>query len=241
MAYYLMVKKNNDYRSIDISDHCFFERISKYSGDKYSLEELDNFTSNYANELSLREALFVDGLLDENDVFRDISIRYKKGDNYIKVKYNPVFTDSKWYLDVNFLIYKIKSLLGNAVFLNKLLYYYRKSFINNSTVASIREFINGNPELNIEYLINEFVYREVYNLEYDVSNGTYHILSVKYKSLHDLAMFVYNFENKDDLSWNEICDELNLFIIFIKGTDKKILIKEKESKGLIDGQTSMFD
>lgn len=255
MAYYITIKDKDDYKTIDISNHVFFERLSNFKGDRYSLEELDKFTSNYANELAFRESLLFDGLLDEEEVFKDLSIRMKTKDKktkeviYDKVMYDPVYNDSKKYLDINYLTYKIKSLSYDYNFLNKLLNHYRNSYVNNRTNAYIREFMFGNPELNIYNLLDEFIYREIYNYKLDNETGEYIITSVKYKSLHDLAMFVYNYEHKITLTKEEINKELKEFIAYLKregmmpkkevNTEPKKV--KKRVKGLVEGQTSFFD
>lgn len=255
MAYYITIKNKDDYKTIDISDHVFFERLSNFKGDRYSLEELDRFTSNYANELAFRESLLFDGLLDEEEVFKDLSIRIKTKDKktkeviYDKVMYDPVYNDSKKYLDINYLTYKIKSLASDYNFLNKLLNHYRNSYVNNRTNAYIRAFMFGNQELNIYNLLDEFIAREIYSFKLDNETGEYVITSVKYKSLHDLAMFVYNYEHKSTLTKEEINKELKEFIAYLKregimpkketnNKDKKV---KKRVKGLVEGQTSFFD
>ena len=255
MAYYITIKDKDDYKTIDITNHVLFERLSNFNGDRYSLDELDRFTSNYANMLALKEALLFDGLVDEEEVFKDLSIRMKKNDKkaneiiYDKVMYEPVFKDSKKYLDIYYLTYKIKSLANDFNFLNKLLNHYRNSYINNRTNAYIREFMFGNPELNIYNLLDEFISREIYNYKLDNETGKYVVTSVKYKSLHDLAMFVYNYEHKSTLTKEEINNELKDFIAYLKREGmmpkKEVNIETKKVKkrvrGLVEGQTSFFN
>ena len=246
MAYYLTVKNKEGYKSLDISNHYLFERMSKYKNDRYSLEEIDKFTSNYANELAFKEALFFEGLLDEKEVYKDISVRLKSNDELVKVMYDPVFTESSRYLDINYLTYKIKSLTCDYEFLNKLLNHYRNSHVNNETIALIREFTFGNQEVNIYNLIDLFIFREIYNYKFDYDIKDYVIISIKYKSLHDLAMFVYNYENKRTLTKEEINDELRKFISYLKSETKKIEEKvpakkvKKRIKGMDEGQTSFL-
>ena len=247
MAYYITVKDKEGYKSIDISNHYLFDRKSKYKGDRYSLEEIDKFTSNYANELALKEALLFEGIVDENEVYKDISIRMKMDSELVKVMYDPVFIESSKYLDINYLTYKIKTLACDYDFLNKLINHYRNSHINNETVACIREFTFGNPEINIYNLLDQFIFREIYNHRFDYEKKDYVIDSIKYKSLHDLAMFVYNYENKNTLTKDEINEELRKFIYYLKGEDKETKEKtptkkvQKRIKGKNEGQISFLD
>jgi len=249
MAYYFTIKDKNGYKCINLSNHPFFERLSKYKGNKYSLEEIDIFTSNYANMLSLKEALLFDGILDEKEVTKELSVRIKSKNGLIKVMYEPVFKESSKYLGIDYLTYQMKILACDYDFLIKLLNHYRNSSVNNETLAGIREYTFGNPEVNINELIDQFISREIYNFKYDQEQKKYIVTSIKYKSLHDLAMFVYNYLNKPVLSKEEINEELKSFISYLKGEDIKkeeITIPKtkkvkKRIKGNNEGQTSFLD
>lgn len=246
MAYYITVKNGDSYKTIDISNHYLFQRLSKLKNERYSLEELDVFTSDFANILALKEALLFDELIDEKEAFKDLSIRMKKKDEYEKVMYDPVFKDSMKYLDIDYLTYKIKSLSGDENFLNRLINHYRNSYINNVNVAYIRAYILGHPEVDIYKILDNFISREIYNYKYDDNDGTYIITSIKYKALHDLAMFVYNYENKSTLTKEECDDELRSFISYLKNEDRVVVPAssakpKKRIKRIDEGQTSLFD
>ena len=241
MAYYFTVKKKDEFKCIDLSLHPYFERLSKYQGNKYSLEEIDKFTSSYANELTLRESLYYNGLLDEEEVYKEISVRFKNNGQLSKVRYNPVYQESMKYLDPLFLNYKLKILSSDHTFLNKFLSYYRNSSVNNEIIAAIREYTYGNPELNIYKLLDEFINREIYNRRYNFDTKLYEYISIKYKSLHDLAMFVYNYDKEPEISKNEIKEELNKFISYYKKENNTQKLKVKTRKKILDGQTSFLD
>ncbi len=241
MAYYFTIRNKNEYKSINLTNHPSFERTSKFQGDRFSLDEIDKFTSNYANELALRESLYFYGLLDEEEAFKEISIRMKSKGELSKVKYSPVYEDSAKYLDTEYLSYKLKSFSKDFNFLNKFLTYYRNSSVNNDIVCAIRSYTLGNSELDIYILIDEFINRELYNRRYNIEKHCYDYISIKYKSLHDLAMFIYNYENSSEMSKSEINDELNNFINYLKQDTIINKPKVKTRKKILEGQTSFFD
>ena len=241
MAYYFMISNKEGYKSIDLNIHPCFNRISKFNGDKYSLEEIDNFTSSFANELALRESLWYNWLLNENEVFKQIFILYKDKGYFKRVKYNLVFQDASKYLNPVFLNYMLKSLFQDNCFVNRFLSYYGNSIVNSDIVCAIREYTFGNPELDIYNLIDEFLNREIYNRKYNYKTMSYEYLSIKYKPLHDLAMFVYNYVEKPQMSKSEINVELKKFIDYFKNVwENKPQVVKSKKKGL-EGQLSFFD
>ena len=241
MAYYFMIRDKVGYKSINLNNHPCFEKKSKFKDFRFSLEEIDNFTSIYANELALRESLWYNGLLDDEELFREISIRFKVKEELKKVKYGPIYQESFKYLNPVFLNYKLKSLCADKNFQDKFLSYYRGCSINKDIIYAIRACFYGDPELDIYKLIDEFMNREIYNRKYNLDTRSYDYLSIRYKSLHDLAMFVYNYETKPEMSKYEIDEELKDFICYFKNeteSSKPLVIKKSK---VLEGQTSFFD
>lgn len=192
MAYYIVIKDKDNYRKLDISNMKEFTRISKFKNG-YSLEELDLFTSKFNNEVELKRCLYENNIINYDDILSDISIRIKNKDKLDKVRYDFVYSDSFKYLDIMYLKSTINILSNDLVYLNKLLSYYRNSSCNNENISKIRWILFGNDgyELNLHNVINDFITREVFKINRDTGEA-----SVKYKSLHDLAMFTYNYSNK---------------------------------------------
>lgn len=192
MAYYIVIKDKDNYRKLDISNMKEFTRISKFKNG-YSLEELDLFTSKFNNEVELKRCLYENNIINYNEILSDISIRIKNKDKLDKVRYDFVYSDSFKYLDIMYLKSTINILSNDLVYLNKLLSYYRNSSCNNENISKIRWILLGNDgyELNLHNVINDFITREVFKINRDTGEA-----SVKYKSLHDLAMFTYNYSNK---------------------------------------------
>lgn len=234
MAYYIVIKNNKDYRKIDISNLKEFTRISRFKNDCYSLEELDLFTSKFIDELDLKMLLFENKLIDYNEILSDISIRIKTNNKLVKVKYDMVYSDSFKYLDTIYLKSVINTLSNSKDYLNKLIAYYRNSNCNNENIAKIRWILLGNnDELDLYNTINDFIIREIFKTDYKTGE-----VSIKYKSLHDLAMFTYNYINKKEVvSENKKENLLELQRKLLQNNN----VKRKKKVKQIEGQMSFLE
>ncbi len=230
MAYYIVIKDKDNYRKLDISNMKEFTRISKFKNG-YSLEELDLFTSKFNNEVELKRCLYENNIINYDDILSDISIRIKNKDKLDKVRYDFVYSDSFKYLDIMYLKSSINILSNDLVYLNKLLSYYRNSSCNNENISKIRWILLGNDgyELNLHNVINDFITREVFKINRDTGE-----VSVKYKSLHDLAMFTYNYSNKKK---DNKVNLLKLQKEILTGNTKT---KSKKLINQIEGQMTFF-
>lgn len=230
MAYYIVIKDKDNYRKLDISNMKEFTRISKFKNG-YSLEELDLFTSKFNNEVELKRCLYENNIINYDDILSDISIRIKNKDKLDKVRYDFVYSDSFKYLDIMYLKSTINILSNDLVYLNKLLSYYRNSSCNNENISKIRWILLGNDgyELILHNVINDFITREVFKINRDTGE-----VSVKYKSLHDLAMFTYNYSNKKKDNKVEL---LKLQKEILTGNTKT---KSKKLINQIEGQMTFF-
>lgn len=230
MAYYIVIKDKDNYRKLDISNVKEFSRISKFKNG-YSLEELDLFTSKFNNEVELKRCLYENNIINYDDILSDISIRIKNKDKLDKVRYDFVYSDSFKYLDIMYLKSTVNILSNDLVYLNKLLSYYRNSSCNNENISKIRWILLGNDgyELNLHNVINDFITREVFKINRDTGE-----VSVKYKSLHDLAMFTYNYSNKKKDNKVEL---LKLQKEILTGNTKT---KSKKLINQIEGQMTFF-
>ena len=234
MAYYIIIKNNKDYRKIDISNLKEFTRISRFKNDCYSLEELDLFTSKFIDELDLKMLLFENKLIDYNEILSDISIRIKTNNKLVKVKYDMVYSDSFKYLDTIYLKSVINTLSNSKDYLNKLIAYYRNSNCNNENIAKIRWILLGNnDELDLYNTINDFIIKEIFRTDYKTGE-----VSIKYKSLHDLAMFTYNYINKKEVvSENKKENLLELQRKLLQNNN----VKRKKKVKQIEGQMSFLE
>lgn len=227
MAYYIVIKNNKDYRKIDISNLKEFTRVSRFKNDCYSLEELDLFTSKFNDIIDLKEVLYENNLINNDEILSDISIRIKSNNKLVKVKYDMVYSNSVKFLDTMYLKSVICTLSNDKDYLNKLISYYRNSSCNNENIAKIRWILLGNSdEIDLYNVINDFIIKEIFKTDYNTGEVT-----LKYKSLHDLAMFTYNYINKKEDKKEE------LLILQSELINK---VKKKKRNKQIEGQMSFL-
>ena len=227
MAYYIVIKNNKDYRKIDISSLKEFTRVSRFKNDCYSLEELDLFTSKFNDIIDLKEVLYENNLINNDEILSDISIRIKSNNKLVKVKYDMVYSNSVKFLDTMYLKSVICTLSNDKDYLNKLISYYRNSSCNNENIAKIRWILLGNSdEIDLYNIINDFIIKEIFKTDYNTGE-----VALKYKSLHDLAMFTYNYINKKEDKKEE------LLILQSELINK---VKKKKRNKQIEGQMSFL-
>lgn len=247
MAYYLTIKEKNEYKSLDITGLEEFRKLSRYKNASYSLEEIDNFTSQFESELSLKRKLFDCGIITIEDITKDINIRIKTSGKLEKVHYGLVYKHMIKYLDISYLRCKLLELQNDIVFLNKLLDHYRNSHHQESLrqINALLHGYNGN-DINIYSALNMFFQREIFNQDFNTG-----LTTIKYKPLHDLAMFVYNYiskKGKSNIEQETIklgrMAELNTLKQTLKNEKNYIPIKTKKKtrtkKYELEGQISFF-
>lgn len=227
MAYYIVIKNNKDYRKIDISSLKEFTRVSRFKNDCYSLEELDLFTSKFNDIIDLKEVLYENNLINNDEILSDISIRIKSNNKLVKVKYDMVYSNSVKFLDTMYLKSVICTLSNDKNYLNKLISYYRNSSCNNENIAKIRWILLGNSdEIDLYNVINDFIIKEIFKTDYNTGE-----VSLKYKSLHDLAMFTYNYINEKEDKKEEL---------LILQSELINRVKKKKRNKQIEGQMSFL-
>lgn len=243
MAYYLTIKEKNNYKELNISTLSEFKRISKFKGSSYSLEEIDLFTSKFNDEIDLKSKLYQKGIIKKEDLVRKIEVRMKSSGKLVKVQYDLVFKEQLKYLDIEYLRMKLLSFSNDNPFLNKLLNHYRNSY-NQEALRQINALINGykDNDIRMDSALNLFFKDEIFLTNYDTG-----VTKIKYKSLHDLAMFIYNYEKtKEDkqISKEEqkkALEQIKKDLIQIQ-KPKNIEVKKKVRKKReeLEGQTSLF-
>lgn len=227
MAYYIVIKNNKDYRKIDISGLKEFTRVSRFKNDCYSLEELDLFTSKFNDIIDLKKVLYENNLINNDEILSDISIRIKSNNKLVKVKYDMVYSNNVKFLDTMYLKSVICTLSNDKNYLNKLISYYRNSSCNNENIAKIRWILLGNSdEIDLYNVVNDFIIKEIFKTDYNTGE-----VSLKYKSLHDLAMFTYNYINGKEDKKEE------LLILQSELINK---VKKKKRNKQIEGQMSFL-
>ena len=243
MAYYLTIKKKENYMPIDITKLECFKKISKYKSGGLSLEEIDMCTMNFYNEYYFKEALYNSGLIELEDISKEITIRSKRKDTLELVRNGIAYSNSKYYFDITRLKYILLGKQKDYKFLEKLLSYYRNSYINSINISKIKYAMQTK---NIELLnitLGEFYMKEI--SKYDYSTGE---VKINYKSFHDLAMFIQSYEIAKLKEENGITKEEDKLerILTLKYLTKSLedSLPKKEEKKIkrkeIDGQMSIF-
>lgn len=255
MAYYLTVKRNNDYHNIDLSVLEEFTRMSKFKNGSYSLDEIDKCTSKFSDEVSFKKSLYENGLIELDDITRELSIRMKNKDKLEKVRYGLVYGNIKKYLDDIYLRGVFLVLRNDNDFLGKLVSNYRNSYSNTVKVAEIKNYLfdNCNFRIDIYRVLNEFFFNEVYREDRETGEAL-----IKYKSLHDLAMFVHNYSFTKEMREKGKTDLLEGIVrsrellelkkemlmkcgICISQPKQKKLTKSDLNQIPVEGQISFFD
>lgn len=245
MAYFLTIKSKDNYKSLDITSLEEFQRLSNLKN-SYSLEEIDLFTSRFSSEIELKTKLFEQGIISIEDITKEISIRMKQKDELKKVMYDLVYNSTSKFLNEEYLRHILLTLQNDRDFLNKLLNHYRSSYKqeNLNKIRAILTDYRGNS-INIYEALSSFFIEEVYAME--LSTGQ---LKLKYKSLHDLAMFVYTYLSQKGRSHIEIdlerinrtkaLEELQKSLKEPETKEKPAAYVRTKKKYDIDGQTSLF-
>ena len=127
MAYYITIN-NKKNRHLDITSLGEFQRLSKYKEGAYSLEEIDNFTSKFENEIELKHKLFNASLISADELSKKIEIRIKLNGKLEKVRHGLVYSNMKKYLDLQYLTSKLLVLSNDSEFINKLLDHHRGNY-----------------------------------------------------------------------------------------------------------------
>lgn len=240
MAYYLTVKRQNKDILIDISMLDEFIKMSKYKNGGYSLEEIDNLTMSFDNEYFFKDALYNKGLIELDDIKKELTIKIKKKDGLEKIRKGLVYGDGTKYFDVYGLKFILLSKQKDKYFIEKLLSYYRNSYINGINVSKMRYALNINDLRLLNSVLGEFYMKEISKI--DNVTGE---LKINYKNFHDLAMFIYEYEQKQrkesvGITTEEDKLERKLALEYLYNSflakESKSKVKTKE----IDGQINLF-
>lgn len=241
MAYYITIN-NKKNRHLDITSLEEFQKLSKYKEGAYSLEEIDEFTSKFSNEIELKRKLFERGLISRDELNQKIEIRMKLNGKLEKVRHGLVYSNIKKYLDIQYLTSKLLILSNDKEFINKLLDHHRGNY-KQEGLRQINAIVNGynGPDLNMSKAIYQFVQDEIFKTDRETG-----LVTIKYKSLHDLAMFVYNYiQAKEPIKPDDRIKELNNIkneLLSIQSHQHKITVKRKvkQPKIQLEGQLSFF-
>ena len=191
-------QKNKEYKEIKWNN--------SNQKDSYKLIDIDNFTIDFNDEYDLKEYLIKDGIIELDDYYRRLSINYSFKGKLKKMMYGISYKEDSFYMSEAIIFYYLKNNCTNIDLLEKLANHYRNSYIHNVSVNTIINYIIANKEgylsnINIEGVLTEFVKEEIFS--YDPKTRSYKIDNygnpiIKYKNLHELGMFLSNYNKKDN-------------------------------------------
>ena len=241
MAYYLTIKERQNFKLLDVTGMEEFKRTSKFKNNSYSLEEIDVFSSQFQDEIELKRKLYEGSVITLDDITKAIEIRRKYDGELEKVTYDLIYRYNKTFLDKQYLKHLFLTLQNDEIFIKKLLSRYRNKKDTEEELFAIRAILYGyvDTDLDIYNELNKFFI----NIVEDKNGNT------KYKSLHDLAVFIYNYlltktlgETSVTLMKDTTKQELEKLKKSITPKEEKIdlKVKTRKKKYNLDGQTSLF-
>ena len=252
MAYYLTLdRRGKEPILLDIDKSKYFSRISRYKGNKASIEEMDVFTMMFSNEQELRKALILEEIIPLNEWDKPISIRRKNGDKFDKVMYDILYQkDLEYFMNPEKLIARInnKLLTYDFTFIDEYVKYFRNFRDCSSTLPEVRnannesirtgmrsqlfdiDILEGTSNDNLLVRMTKLL---IYKY-YQTNNGNIiYKDEIKYLNFHRVLAFVNNYDNKD-----KSYEVANQMYIPFEDTKKRI---KKKSNHEIEGQSSLFD
>lgn len=164
------------------------------------IEKIDEFTSSFKDEDTLKVYLYQKGLLKYEELKKNLKVVWTYSNETKKLPI--VYEDMKKYLDEFYLRAKYMMLSNNVDFLEKIARHYsiasEKFNPQGVNVSTIRRYISdvrvSGRTFEDKYLssaLNDMFIKVITKL--DTKTGE---LKDNYRGLRDLALFVYNYENK---------------------------------------------
>lgn len=264
MAYYLMVeKKRGLYQPINIKNSKYYIGITnRYKKPcAHTLQEIDEFTMMFNNEIELRELLVQEGTISLDCFEKNLSIRQPNKDEYVKVPYDFLYQDSIEYVaNPRKIIANImeRYYRNDFVFLKTLANYFSRTYECRTTAPEVArlveaslyqgykhrglEEIDQNGDLMVTRMLKLLIYKH-----YEQQSGKIDYKEeVNYRNLHDLIAFVKNYDKKNeltekkeiDMSLEETGQENNIQSESNLSKAKKLTRSKK--KYVLDGQDSFL-
>ncbi len=171
-------------------------------GSKNSLREIDDFTSSFSDENSLKQYLLDNNFMNIEDVNKKLRIIYKYNGNINELP--VIYQKEKEYLNYAFIRYKLSALVNNKEFLNKLINHYQYNNLQFDNVENLKLYLSSlNKSGNnisyydrtlIEHTLDDLVRIATY--KYDSKNN---MTKYNHRGTRDLGMLIYKFEEKEKL------------------------------------------
>ena len=201
-----------------------------------SLAHVDELTRQFEDEYELKKYLICKGYITSEDLDKDIYVKY----NYNKeVKKIPVmYSDIDKYFDLHYLRNKLFSYADDNDFLYKLAKYFQSNKFLSINSSQIFYYLNSVKFNGGRHFYSDAL-REALNgifettsLEVYPYNGKENTL-YRYKAKRDFIMFMYKYENKDNIKDKKESTNVNA---------KKVKVKEIEYRQmtLFEGPNSIL-
>lgn len=154
MAYYFMAEiKKRTYIPINIGNSKYFQdhkrRYKKSFA--YTLQEIDNFTMMFDNEIELRERLVQEGILPFHLFEKPLSIRCLNKNEYNKVPYDFLYQkDIEYIMEPERLISKIMRSFyeGDLLLIKKITSRFSEEYRCKTTVSEVRQHVENSIREN---------------------------------------------------------------------------------------------
>lgn len=189
MAYYLTSGTKKDNTLVDITKSFKFKKTSKFkSVAACSLQEIDNFTINFNDVFELKNHLFFEGILSQENYDKKLEIRYRQNGELKKLIYDIIYKENAYLLNTKNLVYKLESYLNDFEFLRKFIVFFRDYNECLPEISELSIYLHDTIENN---------YRSKYLTE-RYFDAIYRLIESKssYKNIHTLVAFIINYENK---------------------------------------------
>ncbi len=209
MAYYVMVKNKNSYDTINITKSRLFTRLSNFSKTgACSLKEIDYFTMNFNSEVDLKNFLFSQGLINEQQYIKEFSIRNLNNGEFNKVMYDLIYQDAAEYMVPDILEREIFSRRNDFEFLWAFYkrfynYYDMRKFVPDFAVYLHDSERTGFRSKYLDETLHEMISSLLYGQKYSERK-------VQYANQHMMIAFLIHYDKKKLEAKNKMEKEENI-------------------------------
>lgn len=220
MAYNFMSElKKGVFVPLDLSKSELFKRTSRYKETRYSLEEIDRFTTNFETQNSLIKHLIEKEILNYQTYNRPLSIRLsQKNGKPKKVMYDFLYQKDRKYLDNPQLLVRDISRMQLYSDFNFCLEYVLHFFdfydcrdiapeLRYYFTNSLRNGIADNRlyerDENGDFPIVRMTKQLLYQYHHNYGEVAYDYDNIKYRNLHDVIAFCEHYHDKKMLRGDE--------------------------------------
>ena len=215
MAYYFTIEtKRGEFQPISISNSIYFQnQVRKYKKPcAYTLEEIDNFTMMFNNEIELRERLVAEGTLPLKYFDKPLSIRYSIKDEFIKVPNDFLYQDDLEFIaDPPRLVKHIlkRYYKNDFLLIKRIVNKFSEHRRCQSTLPEVRQFIEisiregkrcsflDETDENGDNLIIRLIKLIILESTDDYKTGrVIYKDKLNYRNLHDLIALIKNYDKE---------------------------------------------